>query len=167
MSLFTRSRVFALSALALAAALFVSCSPANNKEVESLRKELDEVKMVLKHAARLDIDELAPQIREQLAAEEAVHDIPEADKAMVLNDLFPFDDAPSINDTLFDLHEKKPFKVSDYLVIRWGEGHLLASPYFPNTGGMLVDWAAPGSGDVIVNIIRAGKEADGNGREED
>ncbi len=79
MSLFTRSRVFALSALALAAALFVSCSPANNKEVESLRKELDEVKMVLKHAARLDIDELAPQIREQLAAEEAVHDIPEAD----------------------------------------------------------------------------------------
>ena len=27
--------------------------------------------------------------------------------------------------------------------IRWCEGNLLASPYFPRTGGKLVDWIDP------------------------
>jgi len=39
-----------------------------------------------------------------------------------------------------DLHERKPFKIRDFLVIRCGEGNLLASPYFPRSGGMLLDW---------------------------
>jgi hypothetical protein len=52
-------------------------------------------------------------------------------------------DAPSINDTIFDLHEHKEFKVRDFLVIRWCWGNLLASPYFPQSGGMLVVWVPP------------------------
>jgi len=69
-----------------------------------------------------------------------IYQIPDEDKAKVLADLYPFVGAPSIDDTLFDLHERKTFKVRDFLVIRWCEGNLLASPYFPRTGGMLVDW---------------------------
>ena len=69
-----------------------------------------------------------------------IYQIPDEDKAKVLADLYPFVGAPSIDDTLFDLHERKAFKVRDFLVIRWCEGNLLASPYFPRTGGMLVDW---------------------------
>ncbi len=72
-----------------------------------------------------------------------VYDIPDSDKAKVLADLFPFAGSPGIDDILFDLHERKTFKVRDFLVIRWGEGNLLASPYFPHSGGMFVDWITP------------------------
>ena len=58
----------------------------------------------------------------------------------MLADLYPMTDAPSIDDTLYDVHERKPFKVRNFLVIRWGEGNLLASPFFPQSGGMFVDW---------------------------
>ena len=83
-----------------------------------------------------------------------IYQIPDADKARVLADLYPFDGgAPSIDDTLYDIHERKEFKVRDFLVIRWGESNLLASPYFPRTGGMLVDWIVLGEAqhkDAIV-----------------
>ena len=69
-----------------------------------------------------------------------IYEIPDADKAKVLADLYPMEDAPSIDDTLYDIHERKEFKVRDFLVIRWCEGNLLASPHFPTTGGMFVDW---------------------------
>ena len=69
-----------------------------------------------------------------------VYDIPDGDKAKVLAALFPMADGPGIDDTLFDLHERKTFKVHDFLVIRWCEGNLIASPFFPRSGGMLVDW---------------------------
>ncbi len=72
-----------------------------------------------------------------------IYEIPDADKAKVLADLYPLSGAPSIDDTLYDIHERKEFKVRDFLVIRWGESNLLASPYFPRTGGMLVDWLKP------------------------
>ena len=82
-----------------------------------------------------------------------VYEIPEADKAKVLADLYPLTDGPGIDDTLFDLHERKTFKVRDFLVIRWGEGNLVASPYFPQSGGMLVDWIDPakveGNGTIV------------------
>ena len=71
----------------------------------------------------------------------------------MLADLYPMTDAPSIDDTLFDLHERKEFKVRDFLVIRWCEGNLLASPYFPRTGGMLVDWVTPEQAEVREGIV--------------
>ena len=72
-----------------------------------------------------------------------IYEIPDEDKAKVLADLFPMADGPGIDDNLFDLHERKEFKVRDFLVIRWGEGNLLASPYFPRSGGMQVEWVRP------------------------
>ncbi|MBR4518423.1 MAG: hypothetical protein IKO65_05430 [Victivallales bacterium] len=72
-----------------------------------------------------------------------VYEIPEEDKAKVLADINPLVDGPCIDDAMFDLHERKTFKVRDFLVIRWGEGNLVASPYFPRSGGMFVDWIPP------------------------
>ena len=69
-----------------------------------------------------------------------IYEIPDADKAKVLADLNPMMDGPGINDEMFDLHEEKTFRVRDFLVIRWCEGNLIASPYFPRSGGMFVDW---------------------------
>ena len=71
-----------------------------------------------------------------------IYEIPDEDKAKVLADLYPMADGPDIYDTLFDLHERKEFKVRDFLVIRWCEGNLLASPFFPRSGGMFVDWVS-------------------------
>lgn len=49
-------------------------------------------------------------------------------------------DGPGIDDVMFDLHEKKEFKVRDFIVIRWHGGNLVASPYFAHSGGMVVDF---------------------------
>ena len=73
-----------------------------------------------------------------------IYQIPDENKAKVLADLYPFDGGtPSIDDTHYDIHERKPSKVRDFLVIRWGEGNLLASPFFPQSGGILADWVNP------------------------
>ena len=82
-----------------------------------------------------------------------VYDIPDADKAKVLADLYPFADGPGIDDELFDLHERKTFKVRDFLVIRWCEGNLLASPYFPQSGGMLVDWVTLEKAEIKGTVV--------------
>ena len=90
-----------------------------------------------------------------------IYEIPDADKAGMLADLYPFDGgAPSIDDTLFDLHERKTFKVRNFLVVRWCEGNLLASPYFQRSGGMMVDWIdlakVEGNGTIVdVRVARA------------
>jgi hypothetical protein len=75
------------------------------------------------------------------------------DKARVLADLYPMADAPSIDDTLYDIHERREFKVRDFLVIRWCGGNLLASPYFPQSGGMMVVWIAPAKIDTNGTIV--------------
>ena len=82
-----------------------------------------------------------------------VYDIPDANKAKVLADLFPLADGPGIDDVLFNLHERKTFKVRDFLVIRWGEGNLVASPYFPRSGGMFVNWVTPEQVEAQGGIV--------------
>lgn len=43
-----------------------------------------------------------------------INEIPDADKARMLADLYPSADTPAIDGTLFDLHERKPIKVRDF-----------------------------------------------------
>ena len=62
-------------------------------------------------------------------------------------------DALSIDDILYDIHECKEFKVRDFLVIRWCEGNLLASPFFPRSGGMMVDWIDPEKANASGCIV--------------
>ena len=69
-----------------------------------------------------------------------VYDIPDADKEKVFSELWPLVPEPGIDDVMFDLHEKKEFKVRDFIVIRWHGGNLVASPYFAHSGGMAVDF---------------------------
>lgn len=60
-----------------------------------------------------------------------INEISDADKAKVLADIYPFADAPAIDGTLFDLHERKPIKAHNFLQSR----------------EMLVDWIAPPKGE--------------------
>ena len=82
-----------------------------------------------------------------------VYDIPDGDKAKVLAGFYPFADGSGIDDTLFDHHERKAFKVRDFLVIRWRGANLLASPYFPRSGWMLVDWIDQGKAEAKEPIV--------------
>lgn len=66
--------------------------------------------------------------------------IPDDKKAEVLDQLHLFDPIPSLDEELYDLHEGKKFKVSDFRVT-WENGmNYLVSPYYPSSGGTVIDW---------------------------
>lgn len=69
--------------------------------------------------------------------------IPEEDKAAVLETLYPFDPVPGLAETMFDLHEEKTFLVGDFRVVRRSGMNMLVSPYYPVSGGSVIDWMPP------------------------
>ena len=69
--------------------------------------------------------------------------IPDDKKEEVLKQMYPFVHVPSLDDELYDLHENKRFFVKDYRVVREGNMDLLVSPYYPNSGGSVIDWMPP------------------------
>ncbi len=74
--------------------------------------------------------------------------IPDEDKEIVLAQLYPFSPIPNLSDILYDLHADKTFLVKDFRVT-WEHGmNYLVSPYYPESGGTVIDWVeeAWGSG---------------------
>ena len=69
-----------------------------------------------------------------------VYDIPDDRKAEILEELYPFAPSPSMDDTLFDLHEGRSFKVSDFMVVREDNSNFAVSPYYLHSGGTILDW---------------------------
>ena len=69
-----------------------------------------------------------------------VYDIPDSAKAEILAELYPFSPSPSLDDTLFDIHEVKTFKVSDFMVVREDNSNFAVSPYYLHSGGTILDW---------------------------
>ena len=68
------------------------------------------------------------------------YEIPMNQKAAVLKKLYPFDPVPKMDDVMFDLHAEKTFRVSDFRVVRDGGMNMLVSPYYPESGGTVIDW---------------------------
>lgn len=65
--------------------------------------------------------------------------IPEEDKEIVLEQLYPFSPLPKLTDEVEDLHVNKKFIVKDFRVT-WEHGmNYLVSPYYPE-GGTVIDW---------------------------
>ena len=70
--------------------------------------------------------------------------IPDADKAAVLKQLFPFKPPiPGLEDVLYDIHAEKKFRVRDFRVTREAGMNMLVSPYYFESGGSVIDWAPP------------------------
>lgn len=69
-----------------------------------------------------------------------VYDIPDSKKAEILEELYPFAPSPRLDDTIFDLHEGRSFKVSDFMVIREDNSNFAVSPYYLHSGGTILDW---------------------------
>lgn len=69
------------------------------------------------------------------------YEIPDAERAKVLKQLWPFGGKPpALEEERFDLHAGKRFKVRDFLAYREDELNLLLSPYYPESGGSVIDW---------------------------
>jgi len=66
--------------------------------------------------------------------------IPDEKKAEVLERLYPFRPLPSLDEVFYDVHEDKTFLVRDFRVTREGRCNVLASPYYPESGGTVIDW---------------------------
>ena len=72
------------------------------------------------------------------SAEEFI--IPDEDKELVLAQLYPFSPIPKLTDEVYDLHADKTFIVKDFRVT-WEHGmNYLVSPYYPESGGTVIDW---------------------------
>ena len=82
-----------------------------------------------------------------------VYDIPDDRKAELLDELYPFAPSPSMDDTLFDLHEGRSFKVSDFIVVREDNSNFAVSPYYLHSGGTILDWLTLDS-DMAVNELK-------------
>ena len=66
--------------------------------------------------------------------------IPDEDKEIVLAQLYPFSPIPKLIDIVYDLHADKTFVVKDFRVT-WEHGmNHLVSPYYPESGGTVIDW---------------------------
>ena len=66
--------------------------------------------------------------------------IPEEDRELVLEQLYPFSPVPKLTDEMYDLHSAKTFLVREFRVT-WEHGmNYLVSPYYPESGGTVIDW---------------------------
>lgn len=66
--------------------------------------------------------------------------IPDEKRSDVLEQLYIFDPVPALDEERFDLHEGKNFRVGDFRVT-WEDGqNFLVSPYYPSSGGSVIDW---------------------------
>jgi hypothetical protein len=90
------------------------------------------------------------------------YEIPEAEREEVFRKLYLFDSPPPMDTEMMDIHEGKKFKVKDFRVIREDGGNFIVSPYYPASGGTLLDWLDGGTvqhdGDVVVAAHRFRQE---------
>ncbi len=67
-------------------------------------------------------------------------EIPEEDKEIVLEQLYPFSPVPKLDQRMYDIHAGKHFIVREFRVT-WEHGmNWLVSPYYPESGGTVIDW---------------------------
>ena len=66
--------------------------------------------------------------------------IPDEDRELVLEQIYPFSPIPRLTDVMYDIHADKKFMVKDFRVT-WEHGmNYLVSPYYPESGGTVIDW---------------------------
>ena len=100
------------------------------------------------------------------------YEIPAEEREAVFQKLYLFDSPPPMEKYVMDIHEGKKFKVKRFRVIREDGGNFIVSPFYPISGGTLLDWAECGDikkdGDVVVTAHRFRHEppTDTNGQKE-
>ncbi len=68
------------------------------------------------------------------------YELPEEKREEIFRSLYPFTPSLSLKDRVYDLHQGETFQVKEYRVIRERNRNLLVSPFYPQTGGTVLDW---------------------------
>jgi len=92
---------------------------------------------------RFDYDDLLPYPLKTVPHPKGalrIYEIPDSEKEAVLRKLYIFRPVPSLDAEMEDIHEGKNFRVRDFIVVREGKSNVLASPYYPDSGGTVIDW---------------------------
>jgi hypothetical protein len=76
-----------------------------------------------------------------------VYQIPDGQKEAVLKKLYPFNPVPSLEAVMEDIHAEKTFRVRDFMVAREGGMNVLASPFYIESGGTVIDWVPVDGGE--------------------
>lgn len=69
-----------------------------------------------------------------------IYEIPDDHKEAILKRLYIFRPVPSLDDVMENIHAGKQFRVREFLVAREGEMNVLASPFYLEAGGTVIDW---------------------------
>ena len=85
--------------------------------------------------------------------DELVYEIPEDKKLEVLKELWPFVDTPDGDRVFLDIHSGKEVVFKECLVVRSNLRNLIVSPYYFESGGMVVDLISPDS-NVCARALR-------------
>ncbi len=66
---------------------------------------------------------------------------------------------PALDARRYDLHERRDFTVREYRVIRERNRNFLVSPYYPRSGGMVVDWMQEEDGGETAVSMQTAKQS--------
>jgi len=80
-----------------------------------------------------------------------VYEIPANQKAAVLKKLYPFLPLPGLDEIMEDIHAEKTFEVKEFMVTREGRMNVLASPYYLEHGGTVIDWVPADEDEIGLN----------------
>ncbi len=78
------------------------------------------------------------------------YSLPEEKREEIFRSLYPFTPSLSLEDQVFDLHQGETFYVREYRVIREHNRNMLVSPFYPQTGGTVLDWLPNRNASVHV-----------------
>ena len=70
-----------------------------------------------------------------------MYDIPDDKVKAVLDQLYFLEPIPDFEDMILDLHENKKFKLKESKIIREDGYNFIVSPYYPISGGTILDFA--------------------------
>ena len=93
--------------------------------------------------------------------------IPDEDRELVLEQLYPFSPIPKLTDVVYDLHADKTFVVKDFRVT-WEHGmNYLVSPYYPESGGTVIDWVDEGWANEEDDIEEFDDDLDADSKDDE
>jgi len=72
--------------------------------------------------------------------------IPDEKRLEVLESMCIFE-PPKLDDEILDINEGKTFIAREFLVVRENNQNLLVSPFYPTSGGTVMDWSYDGPDD--------------------
>ena len=132
-----------------------SCYRVDTKPLDYQPLGLEERKMLMSafgKEERLDYPTVLVEMSNGKVIE--VYDIPESDREKVFRKLYAFEFPPGLDEIRLDIHSCKMFYIRDFLVTREGSGNFLVSPYYPESGGTVLDWIDPNDSENDIHISR-------------